>query len=106
MTMTRLYVGNLAPEVTGADLRGLFAAHGQVNSAQVVMDSTDGQSRGFGFVEMPGQAHAANAIRALDGTPLKGRTIKVSRARPRDDGGSRGNPPAGWAVVGEGRHRW
>lgn len=104
--MTRVYVGNLAGEVTESDLRGLFAAYGQVNSAHVVMDSTNGESRGFGFIEMPWQAHATNAIRALDGTSLKGRAIKVSRARPRDDGGSRGNPPAGWAVVGEGRHRW
>ena len=104
--MTRMYVGNLSSEVTGSDLRGLFAAYGQVNSAQVVMDSTDGQSRGFGFVEMPGQVQAANAIRALDGTVLKGRTMKVSHARPRDGGASRGNSPAGWAVVGEGRHRW
>jgi len=104
--MTRVYVGSLSSEVTGSDLRGLFAAYGQVDSAQVVMDSTNGESRGFGFVEMPRQVHAENAIRSLDGTTLKGRSIKVSRARPREDGGSRGNPSIGWAVVGEGRHRW
>jgi RNA recognition motif-containing protein len=104
--MTRVYVGSLSSQVTGADLRALFAAYGQVDSANVVVDPADGQSRGFGFVEMPWQAHAVNAIRSLDGTSLKGRAIKVSRARPRDDGGSRGNSPAGWAVVGEGRHRW
>ncbi|MGH7341041.1 MAG: RNA recognition motif domain-containing protein [Candidatus Rokuibacteriota bacterium] len=104
--LARVYVGNLASEVTGSDLRGLFATYGQVNSAQVVMDSADGRSRGFGFVEMPGQAHAENAIRSLDGTLLKGRPIKVSRARPRDGEGSRGNPSAGWAVVGDARHRW
>ena len=104
--MARMYVGNLSVEVTGPDLRALFAVYGQVSSAHVVTDSTDGQSRGFGFVEMPGQAQALNAIRALDGKPLKGRTLKVNPARRRDDGESRGNSSAGWAVVGEGRHRW
>lgn len=104
--MTRMYVGNLSVEVTGPDLRALFAAYGEVNSAHVVTDSTDGRSRGFGFVEMPGQAQALRALRALDGTPLKGRTLNVSPARRRDDGESRRNSPAGWAVVGEGRHRW
>jgi len=104
--MTRVYIGNLASAVTDADLRGLFATYGQVDSAHVVVDTTDGSSRGFGFVEMSGQSHAANAIRALDQTALKGRSIKVSRARPQNDGPSRGNPQTGWAVVGEGRHRW
>jgi len=104
--MTRMYVGNLSVEVTGADLRALFAAHGQVSSARVVTDATDGQSRGFGFVEMPGQAQALNAIRALDGKSLKGRTLKVNPARPREHGGGRGSASGGWAVVGEGRHRW
>lgn len=106
MAMTRVFVGNLSNEVTRGDLQGLFAAYGQVTSADVVMDAATGHSRGFGFVEMTGQAHAVSAMRALDGTALKGRAIKVSPARPRSDGGSRGNPPAGWAVVGEGRHRW
>jgi RNA recognition motif-containing protein len=60
----------------------------------------------FGFIEMPWHAHAVAAIRGLDGIALKGRTINVSRARPRSDGGSRENPSRGWAVVGDGRHRW
>ena len=104
--MTRLFVGNLPFEVTPVDLRGAFAAYGQVTSADIVMDGSNGGSRGFGFIEMPWQAHAVAAIQGLDGTMLKGRTIKVSRAQPRSDGRSRGNAPRGWAVVGEGRDRW
>jgi RNA recognition motif-containing protein len=106
MTMTRLFVGNLSFEVTSVDLRAAFAAYGQVSSADIVMDRSNGTSRGFGFIEMPWQAHAVAAIQGLNGTDLKGRSINVSRAYPRSDGGSRGNPPRGWDVVGEGRHRW
>ena len=104
--MTRLFVGNLSFEVTPVDLRAAFAAYGQITSADIVTDGSNGGSRGFGFIEMPWQAHAVAAIQGLDGTMLKGRTIKVSRAQPRSDGRSRGNAPRGWAVVGEGRDRW
>ena len=104
--MTRLFVGNLSFEVTQGDLRKVFAAYGPVSSADVVMDRSNDTSKGFGFVEMTWQAHAVTAIQALDGTDLKGRTMNVSRARPPSDGGSRGNPPRGWDVVGEGRNRW
>jgi RNA recognition motif-containing protein len=106
MTMTRLFVGNLSFEVTEADLRGAFAAYGPVSSAEIVVDGSNARSKGFGLVEMPWQAHAVAAIQGLDGTDLKGRSINVSRARPRSDGGSRGNPPRGWDVVGDARHRW
>ena len=104
--MTRVFVGNLSFEVTQSDLREAFAAFGPVSSADVAMDGSNGTSRGFGFIEMPWQAHAVAAIQGLDGTDLKGRSINVSRARPRTDGGSRGNPPRGWDVVGDGHHRW
>jgi RNA recognition motif-containing protein len=104
--MTRLFVGNLSFEVTPVDVRALFAAYGPVGSADIVIDRSNGKSKGFGFIEMAWQAHAVAAIQALDGTALKGRSINVSRARPRNDGGSRGNPPRGWEVVGEGRDRW
>ena len=104
--MTRLFVGNLSFEVTPVDLRAVFAAYGPVSSADIVMDRSNGRSKGFGFVEMPWQTHAVAAIQGLDGTDLKGRSIHVTRAHPRSDGGSRGNPPRGWDVVGDGRHRW
>jgi RNA recognition motif-containing protein len=106
MTMTRLFVGNLSSEVTQDDLRGVFAAYGPVSSANVVTDPSDGRSRGFGFVDMAWQSHAVAAMRKLDGTDLKGRTINVSPARSRSEAGARGNPPRGWAVVGDGRNRW
>lgn len=106
MSMTRLFVGNLAFEVTQVDLRAAFAAYGTVSTADVVVDRSTGVSKGFGFIEMPGQVQAVAAIQGLDGTDLKGRTITVSRAHPRSDGGRRGNTPRGWAVVGSGRDRW
>jgi RNA recognition motif-containing protein len=104
--MTRLFVGNLSFEVTQVDLRAAFAAYGPASSADIVIDRSNGQSKGFGFIEMAWQAHAAAAIQGLDGTDLKGRRINVSRARARSDGGSRGTPPRGWDVVGDGRNRW
>ena len=104
--MTKLFVGNLSFEVTQDDLRAAFAVYGPVSSANVVMDRSNGGSRGFGFIEMPWQAHAMAAIQGLDGTDLKGRSINVSRARPRSEGGARANAPRGWAVVGDGRTRW
>jgi len=106
MTMTKLFVGNLSFEVTQDDLRAAFAVYGPVSSANVVMDRSNGGSRGFGFIEMPWLAHAMAAIQGLDGTDLKGRSINVSRARPRSEGGARANAPRGWAVVGDGRNRW
>ena len=87
--MTKLFVGNLSFEVTQDDLRAAFAVYGPVSSANVVMDRSNGGSRGFGFIEMPWQAHAMAAIQGLDGTDLKGRSINVSRARPRSEGGAR-----------------
>jgi RNA recognition motif-containing protein len=104
--MTRLLLDNLSSEVTEADLRGAFAAYGPVSSVDIVMYRSNGRSESVGFIEMPWQAHAVAAIQGLDGTDLKGRSINVSRARPLSDGGNRGNPPRGWDVVGDGRHRW
>ena len=104
--MTKLFVGNLSSEVTAVDLRAAFAVYGQVTSADVVKDKSDGSSKGFGFVEMSWQAHATAAIQALDHTDLKGRSINVSRAHSQTEGRSRGDPPRGWAVVGDGRYRW
>jgi len=77
--MTKLFVGNLSSEVTQADLRAAFAAYGPVSSADIVVDRSDGKSKGFGFIEMSWQAHAVAAIQGLNGTDLKGRSINVSR---------------------------
>ena len=103
MMMTRLLIGNLSFEVTQSDLRELFAAYGPVTSVDMVMSRSNGKPESVGFIEMPWQAHAVAAIQGLDGTDLKGRSINVSRARPLSDGDSRGNPPRGWDVVGDGR---
>ena len=90
-----LYVGNLAREVTEDDLRQAFEAFGQVTTANVIKDRFSGEPRGFGFVEMPGKAEAAAAMEGLNGKDLKGRSIIVNEARPREErprggGGGRG----------------
>jgi RNA recognition motif-containing protein len=86
----KLYVGNLGYGVSGADLRQLFEPHGTVDSADVIMDRSTGQSKGFGFVEMSTGAEAESAIAALDGKDFGGRTLKVNEARPRPAGGRGG----------------
>ena len=88
--MTNLFVGNLSWQMTDEDLRSAFAAHGEVASAKIIMDRDTGRSKGFGFVEMPDKGAAEAAIRALDGTDLKGRAIRVNEARPRPEGGAGG----------------
>jgi RNA recognition motif-containing protein len=80
-----IYVGNLLREATEDDLRQAFEAFGQVTSVKIIMDKYTGDSRGFGFVEMPNHQEANSAISGLDGKDLKGRTLKVNEARPRDD---------------------
>ena len=69
----KLYVGNLGYGVTGGDLEKLFAAHGTVESAQVIMDRDSGRSKGFGFVEMGSDQEAQAAIAALNGKEVDGR---------------------------------
>jgi cold-inducible RNA-binding protein len=92
---TKLYVGNLAYGMTNTDLETMFAPHGTVQSAQVVMDRDTGRSKGFGFVEMSSSNEATAAINALDGKETDGRALTVNEARPREDrsgsrsGGSR-----------------
>jgi RNA recognition motif-containing protein len=79
----KLYVGNLAFGTTSDDLMGLFGQYGTVTSAQLVTDRETGRSRGFAFVEMSGGA--AEAIAALHGTQMGGRTLTVNEAKPRED---------------------
>jgi RNA recognition motif-containing protein len=91
---TRIYVGNLDYAVGDSDLEKMFAPHGTVQSAQVVMDRDTGRSKGFGFVEMGSEEEAQAAIAALNGKEIEGRTITVNEARPRE-GGSRGGGGGG-----------
>jgi cold-inducible RNA-binding protein len=79
----KLYVGGLAYSVTDSQLQQLFAAHGTVESAKVVLDRDTNTSKGFGFVEMSTQEEADKAIAALNGTLLEGRNLKVNISKPR-----------------------
>ncbi|MEA3275467.1 MAG: RNA-binding protein [Pseudomonadota bacterium] len=85
-----IYVGNLAYSVTEDDLKQAFAAYGEISSVSVITDKFSGQSKGFGFVEMSNNAEADAAIKGLNETALKGRTIKVNQAKPRGERPSRG----------------
>ena len=101
---TRIYVGNLDYGVGDSDLEKMFAPHGTVQSAQVVMDRDTGRSKGFGFVEMGSEEEAQAAIAALNGKEIEGRTITVNEARPRE-GGSRGGGGGGGGGFGGGGRR-
>lgn len=85
-----IYVGNLSFEVTDEDLQQAFSAFGQIATVSVVKDKFTGQSRGFGFVEMPNSAEAQAAIAGLNGKEIKGRALNVNEARPRTEGGRGG----------------
>ncbi len=81
----KIYAGNLSFNVTDASLNDVFKAFGNVSEATVVIDRGSGKSKGFGFVEMPNNAEAEEAIKQLDGKEIDGRNIKVSIAKQRED---------------------
>ncbi|MFW6102230.1 MAG: RNA recognition motif domain-containing protein [Chloroflexota bacterium] len=97
-----IYVGNLSREVTETELRQAFESFGQVTSVNIIKDRYSGESRGFGFVEMATKSEAQAAINGLNGTSLGERTLSVSEARPRAEGGRR---PYGGGFGGGGRRR-
>ena len=82
---TKLFVGRLSYDSTDDSVRALFAQHGTVISAQVIIDRNTNKSKGFAFVEMEDQAAAQAAIKALDGNEFEGRNIIVNVARPPED---------------------
>jgi RNA recognition motif-containing protein len=84
-----IYVGNLSYSVTESDLSTVFAEYGTVKRVQLPTDRDTGRPRGFGFVEMESEAAEDSAIEALDGAEWMGRAMKVNKARPREDRGSR-----------------
>lgn len=98
----RIYVGNLPYNASETEIQELFEAHGTVESVQMIRDRDTGQSKGFGFVEMPKSEEAQAAIAALNGLAFKNRNLTVNEARPRPErsdrgggyGGSRGG--GGW----------
>lgn len=82
-----IYIGNLPYSVDEDELRGMFEAYGVVDSVNIIIDRELNRSKGFGFVEMPDDAKAKEAIAALDGKMVKGdrgdRAARVNEARPR-----------------------
>ena len=94
--MKNIYVGNLSFGTTEQTVRSLFEAHGTVDRVTLVTDRDTGQPKGFGFVEMPNDAEAAQAIAAVNGRDVGGRTLAVNEARPKTDrpaGGNSGRRP-------------
>jgi cold-inducible RNA-binding protein len=90
-----IYVGNLSKDVSDEDLNNLFSEYGQVTSAKVIRDMFSQETRGFGFVEMPGNTEAQKAIDELNGKELKGKNILVNEARPRRDSRKRNDNRSG-----------
>ena len=80
-----IFVGNLSFQVTDAELEAAFAQYGFVDDVNVIRARDTGQPRGFAFVEMGNDAEARNAINGLNGRELRGRTINVNEARPREE---------------------
>jgi RNA recognition motif-containing protein len=101
----KLYVGNLAYSVTDSTLQQIFSAHGNVQSAQVIMDRDTGRSKGFGFVEMGSDQEAQAAISALNGTEVEGRNLTVNEARPKTEGPRGGGGGGGGRGYGGGGRR-
>ena len=99
----KLYVGNLPFSVTEDELRDVFARHGEVQSVNVIMDRDTGRPRGFGFVEMTDSSAAEDAMRALDGSDLGGRSLRVNEAQDRRGGAGAGGGGGGG---GRGRDRY
>jgi len=87
--MVNIYVGNLSYNTAEEDLRTMFEAHGKVDRASLAMDRTTGRARGFGFVEMPNDAVARNAIAALNDKDVDGRKLLVNEAKPKADRSAR-----------------
>ncbi len=103
-----IYVGNLPYSVNDSALKEMFDQYGNVTSARVIIDKFSGDSKGFGFVEMPEKSEADAAIAALDGKDFDGRAMRVneSQPKPRNDrggGGGGGNRGGGG---GGGRGGW
>lgn len=81
----KLYVGNLAYGVTEEQIKELFAPVGVVESVSLITDRQTGNSKGFAFVEMTNDEEAQAAIEQLNGKEIEGRSLNVSKARPREE---------------------
>ena len=85
-----IYIGNLAYSLTERDLEELFSEFGVAENARIITDRDTSRSKGFGFIEMPNQAEAEEAVKQLDGKEVDGRNLKVNEAKPREDRPNRG----------------
>ena len=102
--MKNIFVGNLSFGATEDSVRALFEPYGTIERVNIITDRDTGQSRGFGFVEMSGNAEAQRAIQELDGRDFEGRPLKVNEARPKENrgfgggggGGNRGGRGKRW----------
>ena len=90
-----IYVGNLSYSVTEDDLKAAFAEFGKVETVKIITDKFSGQSKGFGFVEMPDKGEAQAALESLNGKDLKGRDLNINEAKPRTGDRSGGSRPGG-----------
>jgi len=97
-----LYVGNLPYRITEDQLKETFEEFGRVSSCTIIKDKVTGQSKGFGFLEMPESSEAQAAISSLNGRDLMGRKINVNEARPRENHA----PGGGQRAYGGGTERW
>lgn len=82
-----IYIGNLSYEVTKEDLNSVFSEYGSIQRVQLPTDRETGRPRGFAFVEMQNETDETTAIEALDGAEWMGRTLKVNKAKPRENSG-------------------
>lgn len=87
---SKLYVGNLPYSATEEELSSMFGQAGTVTSVAIIKDRETGRSKGFAFVEMASDAEAQKAISMLNGQNMGGRDLRVSIARPREEGAGRG----------------
>lgn len=92
----KIYVGNLSFDSSEADLRGLFATFGEVESVKVIVDQFTNRSRGFGFIEMTNREEGLKAIQELDSKDLGGRPLKVNEARPKSENRDRRTRDSRW----------
>jgi len=102
----RIYVGNIPYSMTEQELRDLFTPFGAIQDATIISDRASGESKGFGFVEMPERREAQAAINDLNGQSINGRSIVVNEARPRTDRGDRGGGGGGGRGGHGGGHRF
>ncbi len=81
----KLYVGNLPYELNEDELRDMFSQFGEVATVNIITDRVTKRPKGFGFVEMPNNEEAENAMKDLNEKEIKGRKLRVNEARPKEE---------------------